>query len=637
MNFFEHQDQARKKIRLLVLLFILAVLVILAVANTVVMIGLTLLVYSREEAFASLITGQLYFSLDACLLTTTLVASTVTLAVVNKNASLRQGVQTLAESLGGRLVPPNTTNPDERRLLNIVAEMAIASGMPVPDVYVLKWEKGINAFAAGHGPSDAVIGVTLGCLEQLNRSQLQGIIAHQFGHILNGDVLLNMRLISILHGITFIGNMGYQLLRVTAVGVGARISKVTGRTTILLTIFAFLLIAVGWLGFFLGGLIRAALVRQREYLADAFAVQFTRNADGLKEALLIIGGFDEGSEIYNIHALEASHLFFCNALLRNSFLTRTHPPLQRRIRRIQPDWDGQYISRKSRSEKTARAIAKARNQANGFSNTSILSAFSASIFHDSVLKREQRCAIEEVRKLTQDPLSATVLCYAILLNVVPVINQAQKRYLEKYLEPQIMTELRSAESALATIPTDCRVALLSLCFPGLRRLSQAQYEQFRHHLKMLIKADDKISMFEWCVFQLIRHYLDKAFNLRKADPHEYNKIEAVATDFQIVLSMLVHEGTHDAHGKARAFGFGANTAGLYSVSLLPKAALSIDDFTRAVSKLSHTSPCMKDKVIRAMIGTARFDGRLGVMERAIVTTVAAAMDAPLSDALMASA
>ncbi len=232
--------------------------------------------------------------------------------------------------LDGRLINSNATEADERKLLNVVEEMAIASGIPVPQVYLLEDEAGINAFAAGHSTGDAAIGVTRGGMKMLSRDQLQGVIGHEFSHILNGDMRLNLRLMGLIFGILCLTVVGRVLLR-------------TRGTKNPLPLLGLALIVIGGIGVLFGRLIQAAVSRQREFLADAASVQFTRNPDGLAGALKKIGGLSSGSKLESPHAQEASHLFFANGLRSSvSGLMATHPPLEERIRALDPAFDGEF-------------------------------------------------------------------------------------------------------------------------------------------------------------------------------------------------------------------------------------------------------------------------------------------------------
>ena len=330
MDFFEHQDQARKHTKVLVVYFVIAVGCIIAsvyIASLLIFYGtgteqeagepLRKLVLWNPQLFLYVVLGTL---------------GVVIIGSLYKTAALAKGGSAVAESLGGRLISPNTTHPAERKLRNVVEEMAIASGVPVPKIYVLDDEKGINAFAAGHAPGDAAIAVTRGCMTLLNRDELQGVIGHEFSHILNRDMRLNLRIMGVIFGIVCLAVIGRVLIYSRG-----------GRDRNPLMFLGLALIVIGAIGVFFGRLIQAALSRQREFLADASSVQFTRNPAGLSGALQKIGG--AGSKLESAHAGEASHMFFGNGMGK-PFLgaLATHPPLATRIRAIDPSWDGKLAT-----------------------------------------------------------------------------------------------------------------------------------------------------------------------------------------------------------------------------------------------------------------------------------------------------
>src|ERR1051325_10285133 len=324
MDFFERQDKARKNTKVLVVYFVLAVACIIAavyLACLLILGGAAAHHHGRAAEFALWNSDVFFYSSMGTL-------AVIVFGSLYQISALSGGGSVVAESLGGRPVEPGTTDAQERRLLNVVEEMSIASGVPMPKVYVLDEERGINAFAAGHSTSDAVVAVTRGTLQTLNRDELQGVIGHEFSHILNGDMRLNLRLMGIIFGILCLATIGRILLRTR------------GRRNPL-PLLGLALLAIGGIGVFFGRLIQAAVSRQREFLADASSVQFTRNPAGLSGALQKIGGV--GSQIESDRAADACHMFFGNAL-GSSFLGMfaTHPPLEERIRAIDPTWDGKF-------------------------------------------------------------------------------------------------------------------------------------------------------------------------------------------------------------------------------------------------------------------------------------------------------
>ncbi|MEC9372805.1 MAG: M48 family metallopeptidase, partial [Planctomycetota bacterium] len=344
MNFFEHQDAARKRTGRLVALFILGVAGVF-VATYLVVAGVVLWMQSRgddgEVALRSLLDWRLLAGVGAA------VFFIIGGGSLFKVAQLRSGGGSyVARHLGGRLLDRNTNDPLERRILNVVDEMAIASGTPSPPVFFMDREEGINAFAAGYSPKDAVIGVTRGCAEQLSRDELQGVMAHEFSHIFNGDMRLNIRLIGLLNGILIVGAIGYFILRSAVYTGGARrrSSDDKGGGVIAILALGAGLALIGAIGTFFGSLIKAAVSRQREFLADASAVQFTRNPDGIADALSRIGGLSKRARIDNPNAPEASHMFFGQAVTSGfAGMFATHPPLPQRIKRITPSWDGTFL------------------------------------------------------------------------------------------------------------------------------------------------------------------------------------------------------------------------------------------------------------------------------------------------------
>ncbi len=335
MDFFQQQDKARRQTKWLIVYFAMAVvamIVAIYVAALLIFSGIKLhqdrYDYGQEQPPFSVWDAQIFGGV-----------SIVTLAIISigslyRISVLSTGGSAVSEMMGARAVNPTTTDPDERKLLNVVEEMAIASGIPVPQVYVMDEEDGINAFAAGHQPGDATVTVTRGCMKLLSRDELQGVIGHEFSHILNGDMRLNLRLMGIIFGILCLAVIGRVLLQT------ARGSR--GQNP--LPLLGLVLLLIGWIGVFFGRLIQAAVSRQREFLADASSVQFTRNPGGITGALKKIGGLGEnGSRVSHAHAEELSHMFFGNGVSAPFIgLLETHPPLVQRIRVFEPNFDGQF-------------------------------------------------------------------------------------------------------------------------------------------------------------------------------------------------------------------------------------------------------------------------------------------------------
>ena len=337
MNFYRAQDQARKSSKLLVLLFIVLNIGLVCLVNLL----FAWYLWVNDDPLSAADSVFLdYLSWQRILIVATVISVLLLFAAWLKWLDVKQGGGRVAELMGGEQVLHTSPDTAACRLLNVVEEMAIASGMPVPPVYIMQRESGINAFAAGLGLKDAAICVSRGAVDGLTRDQLQGVVAHEFSHILNGDMRLNMRLLVILHGMVFFGELGRDFASSrTSWWVDSTKSKGSSRGSLVLLGLG--LIIIGWLGVLLGNMIKAAISRQREFLADASAVQFTRNPDGIGDALKVIGGARQQGYIGHPGSQEASHLFF-SQVTRGS-LWATHPPLERRIRQIDPHWDGCYL------------------------------------------------------------------------------------------------------------------------------------------------------------------------------------------------------------------------------------------------------------------------------------------------------
>ena len=427
MDFFEHQDKARKNTKVLVVYFVIAVACIIAsvyLASLLIFYGTQCqqqpgapppeLVLWDPKLFLYVVLGTL---------------GVVIIGSLYKTAALAKGGSAVAESLGGRLVNPNTTHPDERKLRNVIEEMAIAAGVPVPKIYVLDDEKGINAFAAGHAPGDAAIGVTRGCMTLLSRDELQGVIGHEFSHILNGDMRLNLRLMGVIFGILCLAVIGRVLIY----------SRGGSNDRNPLMLLGLALIVIGAIGVFFGRLIQAALSRQREFLADASSVQFTRNPAGLSGALQKIGG--TGSKLESAHAGEASHMFFGNGLGKPFLgMLATHPPLAERIRAIDPGWDGKFktASVAAVAAESAREAGKPASSRSPFppipgmpgaragdagfaTNAVMMGAVLPNLgkptpLHLRYAEELRNSFSEKVQSAAREPLDATALVYAMLLS-----------------------------------------------------------------------------------------------------------------------------------------------------------------------------------------------------------------------------
>ena len=649
MDFFQQQDTARRNARMLVLLFLAAVLLLIVLTNAAVAAFLFFSqdynIYSgSREGVAGFLS---YFSWARFGSIGLAVTATVALVVLVKWIQLSTGGKVVAESMGGTRLLPQTRDPAERRCLNIVAEMALAANMPVPPVYVLNGERGINAFAAGITPADAIVAVTRGGIEQLKRHELQGVIAHEFSHILNGDMRLNIRLAAMLKGITFIGDVGHMLLRSSnRVRTGASQSKKNQGSA--LPLLGLVLWLLGWLGGLAAGFIKAAISRQKEYLADAGAVQYTRSAEGIGDALKVIGGYIPGTLVHAARAAEMSHIFFGQIEHHLWQVFATHPPLQSRIRRIEPGWDGKYIDRKPRQyAREPRApgsgeigVGRAAVVAAALATTAAAREGSIEPDQEGVVdadfgpgpaELEQDTAEREeipvvfVRH-SQEPLGAQALVSCLLIGADSEVRQTQLALLEDADIRGLPELANTLFPGVHELGAPSRLPLLEMCLPALKTMSAPQYRRFKNCLLALIRADQRTELHEWCLFQLVRHYLDPEYIQVRPSRARYRKLQKVALQVRVVLSILAREGSGNTDQVFRA---AANELGFPTMAIMPQEQATVAAFSRAVNELADCYPLLKPRLLKAMATAAGSDGQLSPTEREIIASMAAVMDCPV--------
>lgn len=649
MNFYRAQDEARKQSRWLIFLFSLAVLGIVLVTNLVVAVfvwysdpGSLLVAHDDIDPASGM--DKLWAIINALgwakgLTVTALVCGAIILAMVFKWSSLRSGGRGIAESLGGRPLITNTDDLREQQLLNIVEEMALASGVPVPPVYIMPNEQGINAFAAGLSLKDAVIGVSQGAMQLLNREQLQGVIAHEFSHILNGDMRLNMKIVAILHGILMIGEAGRSLFRLGSRSRNlsrSRNNKGMGAFILL----GFALMVIGWLGQFFGMMIKAAVGRQREFLADASAVQFTRNPQGIGGALRAIGGHHEHALVHHPVAHELGHLFFAQSF--RSRLFATHPPLDERIKRVLPRWRGGYLTPRWDQASTAPVdpMQQMREQAGAMASMagiqmaldrqgSAAETKRASAPHPEAFSL---CLGEEIPASlllrAREPMDAAATVLALLLDDNENVRNEQFALLQGHAAAWLPL-VRKSHQACRDLPLDVRCPLLDRLMPAIKSLSLEQYRNLRTLMPILIRADGKVDLVEWLIFELVRQHGDRHFALTREMKPKYRKPAEIAPLYTIVASRLVHYGEESEQGKLRAFGKSANSAGVYTASLLPKEQCSGATFTRAVRELGRCYPLLKPRLLKGLVQAARHDGHINAHERLMIAVMAQIWDCPV--------
>ena len=643
MDFFEHQDQARKSTGRLILLFAAAVVGIVLSTYALVM---AIFVIGQQKMTES---GEVIEAIGWFQPELLGLVALVTLAVVGfgsmyKVAQLSGGGKIIAESLSGRQLSPDTTDPIERKVLNVVEEMAIASGTPVPPVYFLENEPGINAFAAGFSPQDAVIGITRGCAEQLSRDQLQGVVAHEFSHILNGDMRLNIRLIGIIHGILVVGLIGYFVMRMAfysgAVRSRGSSNKNNGMPLIALGVG---LMVIGFIGTLFGNLIKAMISRQREFLADASAVQFTRNPKGIAGALKKIGGFDQGSALESPNAPTASHMFFSMGIKSGlNAMFATHPPLDERISRIDRDW--KFEKADTKAQAAASAASGSAAGAMGFAGGSV-SASSASpplsvesavasigqpteahVAHAHELIAAIPAALVDAAR---GPYGARAVVYALLLDDDDAIRSEQLQRLAVHADQGVFGETRRLHPAIESLPRQLRLPLIDLAIPALRALSPSQYTAFRENVDGLVEADEKIDLFEWVLQKIVLRHLEPHFTHVRPPRATVHQLDVVDDAVAVLLSALSYVGARDADAAGEAFVVGADRAGLNDLKQRPMKGVHLGSLDEALDQLAKLTPSAKRMLIHAAAATIAADGKITTAEAELLRAVADTLACPM--------
>ncbi len=625
MNFFEHQEKARKSSGRLVLFFFLAVGLIVATCYLAVQ---AVFVYQaqRQGQPVGWWNHRVFWAVAVP------VMAIILFAALTKMSMLKKGGAWVAQSLGGKQVLPGTKDPAEKRYLNVVEEMALAAGVPVPPAFLLEGEEGINAFAAGNSPADAAVAVTRGCLDKLNRDELQGVIAHEFSHIVNGDMRLNIKLMGFLAGILALAVVGWHIIRFAPRGGGKKDGNAVA-------VAGIALIVLGYGGVFVGRLIQSAVSRQREYLADASAVQFTRNPVGIAGALKKIGGYSQGSLVNSAGAREASHMFFGEVVSGFfSGIFATHPPLAERIKRVDPQFNPE-LERMQREKIQASAPVKGQAGASGAvsgfaqsagriqSNETETIERTGQMNPSSVERSRQldEAIPERVRELLQHPLSASAVIAALLMDKDAAARQQQLELLSRLGGEAFGREIAQVFSSVLKVPRLFRLPLIDLAMPTLRMMSARQANQFRQTLLQLALADNTMTLSEFAILKVVESRLAQAFQVQRPQVHQ--DVRKLSAEVVTLLTALAWAGNPDKAQQAfRAGVKGLATMG--SPELGPRqfdaAALS-----SAFDTLSSSSIAVRKTLLRACAQVVLLDGEVSDDEAELLRAVAYGLELPL--------
>jgi len=626
MNFFDAQDRARRSTRWLVVVYVIATILIVAGVTLIVGVGLNAL-------------GQYDNAANPTVLGFTAVVTTLFIlgATLYKTARLAAGGGRVAQDMGGTLVPSNVRDPLRRRLRNVVEEMAIASGLPVPEIYVLEEESGINAFAAGFTPGDAAIAVTRGTLELLEREELQGVIAHEFSHILNGDMRLNIRMMGVLFGILVLGLIGRLIVRGSYHSSIVSSRRKGGSSGIMFIGLGLLIL--GWIGVFFARIIKAAVSRPREFLADASAVQFTRQADGIANALKKIGGYSRHSYIQGADPEEISHMLFAGGIANLTSLLATHPPLTERIQALDPGFrEDDYPDIDPRHRRTVKKSGRAA----GFADAAVASQDSRAVTgniaeaigkpdpeHVEYARRLRGTIPEVLYDAAHAPEEAFLLTVALVLGGQHAEQQLQ--LIEEQLGTERAALVRTYFKAVNKVGPRYRLPLLEIAFPMLRARPKSQMEYLLKLVRRLIEIDGHIDLGEFCIYRVLASHLSQA-----ADPladKAGNRVpRRKARDAAIdVIRIVADQGNEDEVARDHAYQAGISTFGDWASGRKEQIddAQTVEVLGRSLDALRQMNSAGKKSLLQAVSNTITHDGKLTLSEAELLRAICASLDCPL--------
>ena len=648
MNFFAQQERVRRRTKWLVLLFALGVLCVV-LAIEVVVAGL---LANTGDAEQFVIPDGYWLRAHLELLGWTAVAVVVLIlgASLYKISTLSGGGSVVARSMGGTLISSDTRDPSHRRLHNVVEEIAIASGIPVPEIYVLEAEGAINAFAAGFTPGDAAIAVSQGALEQLDRAELQGVIAHEFSHVFNGDMRLNIRLMGVLFGLLVLGLAGRQVLRVGFYGR----SKKDGAPILVIGLS---LMVIGFVGLVFGRMIQAAVSRQREFLADASAVQFTRQPEGIAGALKKISAFGNGSALESTKTEEVGHMLFADGMGRQLFAT--HPPLEERIRAIDPSFKPGEL------HKLAAKMALHPQGSEEISGQAAVSGFAAASERGgsdpapsptsttgAVIERHDSQLVQAVGNPSWDHVAFAVsvreqlppvlaesahslkrsidVVLALLLDHRPVVLQRQLEIIEQHMDARHKEWILVLIPELDRLDPVHRLLLIELAFPALKRRPKAALRIYLRVMEKLIRADNDIDVFEYALSRLVKIYLIESMNpSRSGGGRRIKSFNKVKAELATVFGVLARVGHDDEKQARRAFNAGMSILFPMATSTYEPVDNWVAGLDAALDRIDLLAPMYKEELIKGLLTTLSHDGKITLHEIEMLRAICASLHCPM--------
>jgi Zn-dependent protease with chaperone function len=637
LNFFKHQDRARRQSRGLIVLFGLAVLAIVVAIDLILLLVLGL---SGQESAAAARPSPSLFAANLPLLAGGAVATLglIGIASLFRTVGLRSGGGQVARQLGGTLVESDTRDFRRRRLRNVVEEIALASGVPVPEIYVLEQESGINAFAAGYTPSDAAVAVTRGALEKLDRDELQGVIAHEFSHILNGDMRINIRLMGILFGILLLALIGRRVL------IHARIGR-SSKNGAAVVLVAAGVMAVGYLGLFFGRWIKAAVSRQREYLADASAVQFTRDPGGIGGALKKIAVYSSGSWL-NADTEEISHMLFGDG--QRMLLFSTHPPLNDRIKRIDPAFRPEELDRLAASiareeaqglareaeaaerEKKAQERESTRGAGGLFDAGRMIEQIGNPDWQRLLMAAAVAASLpDNIRRAAHSSEWAPEALFYALLDADEDAREGQLLLIGRRMGEESETQVRALLQASGLPRAEQRLPLLDIAFPALKRRPPDFITQVLDTVKALIDTDGRVDVFEYLLARVISQYLWESRNPGAVRASGGKTLASCREDALAVMAVLARHGHDDQASAQAAYSAACDVLGADSGGSVPALDSWVVTLDAALPRLDRLKPADKETLVRALVAVVTHDGRMAPVELELLRAACALIHVPL--------
>ncbi|WP_250658731.1 M48 family metallopeptidase [Alkalimarinus coralli] len=660
MNFFDHQAIARKKSLLLGILFLIAVTLIVGITNLACYYALTF----AEAQPLSL--QQWFVSRPSIYISATLTAIIVS-GSLYQFFNLSKGGQAVAEMARGRKVDTDSSDLLEQKFINLVEEMSIASGTMMPELYIMDHEHSINAFVAGYEPTECVLVVTKGALEKLSRDELQGVIGHEFSHILNGDMRINIRLIAVLAGILLIGQIG-QFLVSSAFNRSHSYRSGRNRGDVALLGVGLVMICIGYTGLFFGRIIKAAISRQREFLADAASVQFTRNPEGIAGALYKIYDDQDGSRLrFTHHAEDINHLCFSESVkMHLSGLLASHPPLKERITTIGASY---FVRFKARAHKARKRSASSPEEPVGIytnspqeitNTTNIAPHVNSLASQMAASTNTQAAAPHQPIEYSIGSVSPAHIDYAAsLLQSIParvkqlahsssgaqslilslMLNEA-KLALDKNAFSQLSTSTQANLKSntynevallLKDITVNQRTPILELAIPSLKKLSTDQRSCFIDDLSTIANLDAKITFYEFALITLTKQQLNPSFGRKVIS--QYHSFKSVTNEVAIMLKLFAMASTPNKTEQQLHFRRAVRT---YSDDIRWEDDLpcSVKGVSHALNKLRLLSPLLKRPLIDSFVECVMEDNEIKPREYELLRLVAIVLDCPIPPLLV---